>query len=706
MLNARIAAAAALLFSSALIAGCADPITCGTDTVRVGNECRPQSLVKCGAGTRLEGSDCVLETAPLSCGPGTVAQDGACVPEKTLTCGAGTEELDGKCVTIDPFKRVTVPEIGEPNVPPGKATRFAVPAIGAAPVVLGGTIHRIDQNGADLDGFIFRATALSRLKFEPLAIGTPTIGFTLAPCVREGADVCEIDQAKTFNRYALTIEARQSGRELVIPYTGDYLMIVSDLSNLTGGLPLGDKSFSYTIDVTQLPQPAPSPLEVGTPVTGKFDTLTGHSFEVTADAPLYDLTLDEQPDADPFVGTRALWAVDATGRLAASTEDPLVFGTTVPMKPVRALFAPGTAKVFVDYVYALLDMPSYRFTATRVDVTRVNLETPYEALGTLAGDGSEVYSLDVTGGSVLRFELVLPTGTQVSPRLELRDAAYNVVASNKGDALARYVGVAQGGRYYLVVSDATFDATKTSLRYTLKVNAAAAATVGPVSVTQPENLAAQTVPASGESWYAIFAANDAVLTVVGTPDAAFDVALDSFVNGTEVRLTHVDGAGTGGAETTAPRFLSSGGVQLVRITGPAGATFGLTATALSAAGESEPNDTDATATPVVFDATGHALVFASFSAGADKDHFLIQVTQPATLTAQTGPAVGGPNLDTVMRLSNGSGARIGYDDDSAGGGFSRITQALQPGAYVIRVEMFGGSLPSGSAAYQLSLSLQ
>jgi hypothetical protein len=682
-------------------------VTCGADTVQQGTECVPKSLVKCGEGTRLEGSDCV-PSSTLKCGEGTIESAGACVPASTLTCGPGTEERDGTCLTVNPMRRVTVAEGSEPNAPPGKPTRFTLPAVGAPPAVLGGTISKIDENGVDIDGFVFQAAGLTRIRLEAKAVGVPVVAFLVEPCKVAGADTCEVDDSWLYRRIGLSIESRDVTRELVLPQAGDYLILVSDEQNLTGGLPMGGRSFTYTLDVTQLPQPASPPMAVGGAATGEFDALTGHALDVPAGGGLYDVELEEQGPLEPFIGTRALWAVGADGKVALSAEDLAFAGETIPMSPVRARFPAGTARIFPDYFLGVLELPRYSLRVSSVPVTTIDPAQP-TVQGSLAGDGNEVYAVDVAGGSVLEVVLTPDAASTASHRLELRDARFKSVARVTGTKLTRYVPVAEAGRYYLTVSDPSFSLARPQLPYALSVVASPTVTVGPVSVGTPEQLAAQPLPATGGTWYAVFAANDAMLTAVATPVDGADLALAVLTAGASAPRS-VDAAGPGAAETTPATCLASGEFVLVRVGGtPAqggtAATFDLAVSSVAGLCEREPNNTAATATPVAVPQGAPVVVHAAFSAGSDLDFYELDVQAQSTVAIETGADQGSPNVDTIVTLQGTGQASDPRNDDCPGrGNFSCLTVSLAPGKYALKVEVFGGSLPSAAGPYLLTVS--
>lgn len=79
----------------------ANEVRCGAGTELQGSEClvlATAGQVRCGAGTRLEGSDCVAPPE-LNCAAGTVREGTSCVTSgPAVTCGAGTNLSGAQCV--------------------------------------------------------------------------------------------------------------------------------------------------------------------------------------------------------------------------------------------------------------------------------------------------------------------------------------------------------------------------------------------------------------------------------------------------------------------------------------------------------------------------------------------------------------------------------------------------------------------------------
>lgn len=684
---------------------CQPTVVCGPDTRARDGKCVPASLVRCGAGTLLSGQDCVPED-PHRCGAGTVASAGQCVAAPPLTCGPGTEASAGVCLTVDAMKRVTVPEAAEPNLPPGKAARFALPAVGAAPAVLGGIIDPPTAAGADDDGFVFTARRLQRVHFAALAVGSPSVGLILQPCKGTGTDPCEVDPTRHFSRFALTIDARGAARDVVIPFDGDWLVLVSDQSNLTQGLPYGAADFTYTVDVSQAAQPDPEPLVPSQAATGDYDALVGHALEVTADAPLYDVTLAPASDAAPFPGQRALWATGADGTLALSATDDTTYGTLLPMKPARVVFPPGRAQLFVDFVYELAAAQPYTLTAARVDTVPMGslARQPFEIRGSLAGDGLDVYTVDVPGNALVGLEMVPRSGTQITPRLELRDARYQLLATADAFRLTRFFAAAEAGRYFVVASDTTYADAKVSLSYTMKASVSPVTAVGPVTVGPPQ-VASGTVGADGSAWFAVYAASDEDLAASVHPAADLDVTLSAFPSLASAPLAVVNAGAAGADERLAPRLVGSGSLLLVKVAGAAGGTFALTATATetTAVFETEPDDDAAHAVAVTLDAAGHGLAAGTLKSLDDRDFYAFTLAAAATVTLETHVGAQGGAANTQLWLLSSTGTYMSFNDDFNGTRFSQVTQALGPGRYTARVEPSWSARASDATDYVLTI---
>jgi hypothetical protein len=686
-----------------VLTGCATPLTCGPDTKVESGRCVPTVLSRCGEGTKLVGADCV-PAAPLTCGPGTVASEGSCLPAASLTCGAGTEEKGGVCVLLDPLRRVTVPEGAEPNIPPGRPARFTVPEPGAAPVVLGGVIGPVVQGQPDFDGFAFTGHRLQRLHVEGKAIGAPSVGFALQPCKAINPAGCDLDTVRKFPRFALTSSARGAGRDLVIPWDGDFVLLVSDESNLSSGLPFGGADFSYTVDVTQVPQPEPAPLTPGTAATGVIEAIEGHALDVTSDQTLFDVTL-AAPAATASGVQRALWASGADGSLLLSTVDDTTYGFLIPIAPVRLAFPPGRSLLFVDDVFSLAADSPYSLLVSRVPTVSLGtLATPFEQRGSLDTDGNDVYAVDLPGGGLLDVDAIPLTGSQIAPQIELRNAKFEVVATVKDVKLVQYVGAAEAGRYYVVVVDRTFGPAKTSLGYFLKARRWAATVVGPVGVGASGN-ASGTVGADLATWYAVYAGNDEKLRVVAHPNATSDLTVSAFTQGSGKPFASANTGAAGADEALPDRLVASGNLLLVRVEAAAGAAFTLTATGLetTAVFEQEANDDQTHANRLTLDAQDHAEAAGRFDTSYDTDFYALTLDAPKTLLFETHPGLSGGSADTRLAVLSPAGAVVAQNDDFNGSRLAQLTTTLAAGTWYVRIQRWNAGAPWDANDYGLTV---
>jgi cysteine-rich repeat protein len=127
--------------------------------------------------------------------------------------------------------------------------------------------------------------------------------------------------------------------------------------------------------------------------------------------------------------------------------------------------------------------------------------------------------------------------------------------------------------------------------------------------------------------------------------------------------------------------------------------------------EVEPNNTraeaDARATgssPVLI--TGTTGISSAFQTYEDVDVYKLQLQSARTVKLETfhgGLGRCTPDLDTVVRLTNASGAQVGSNDDGGPGSCSLLEISLQAGTYYVTVDRVGSE---DSESYALQVTFQ
>lgn len=95
---------------------------------------------------------------------------------------------------------------------------------------------------------------------------------------------------------------------------------------------------------------------------------------------------------------------------------------------------------------------------------------------------------------------------------------------------------------------------------------------------------------------------------------------------------------------------------------------------------------------------GEVLEACGYIAGEDKDFFRFSLPQAAEVVIYTSGADDG---DSYLQLVDPRGHPIAYDDNSGGGGWSRISVPLDPGEYYVIVSKY--AFAEGEFEYQLTL---
>lgn len=112
--------------------------------------------------------------------------------------------------------------------------------------------------------------------------------------------------------------------------------------------------------------------------------------------------------------------------------------------------------------------------------------------------------------------------------------------------------------------------------------------------------------------------------------------------------------------------------------------------------EAEPNDSLTTASRLYVNSS----VAARFDLPDPNDTYVIQIPRAGTYVFETGPVMGacglGMEVDTNLQLLSSTGTPVASNDDinlQGGNLCSRVSQALQPGTYYVRVTNSPGQIP-------------
>lgn len=684
--------------------GCAQPLVCGEGTKAEAGQCIPESLSRCGRGTRLDAGQCVPDER-FACGDGTQELDGQCRPT-AARCGAGTHELDGECIVADPMRRVTVPEKPEPNDSTTGAARFTLPAAGAPAVVLGGVVHPPVNGEGDLDIFVFEGRAGQRLRLTGHAVGAPSVGVVLSS-MTDGVE---------FQRIALSSSSRNGSREVVIPLDGEWMLIVTDQSNIAGGLTVGAHDFSYTVDVELLQAQPLKALPANGQVRGVVQDLDLFAVEASADRFLFDVKL--AAPAGNIDGLRALWATTPGGKsFLFNLFDELYsdsYGNTTldPLDAQRLVFPRGTSTLAVDYRYLLNDTPVvYDLSVTPVPIT--SLGDPAVGLtrdGDVDRSGDAVFLVDLADESVATFRLELPEGSAFrTPYIELRTLDYEPVPGvpqGSGGQLVVYTQGGRAGKHLLVVRDGSW--TQGVDGHLFKLHAWAE----PIRLLEPLVTGARieqdtTLSAHGEAWFAVYAGHVVDVVASAVPQPAVDVSLTVWRADLKGALAFSDSAGPGQPETLPVRTMFAGDRMLVQARGIAGGGFQFVAESFapSAQFELEPNDSRSAATSVTLAANLSATVIGTLPATSDHDFFRFTLPANAALVIETQAGPSGLRADTNLTVYDASGALVRNNDDIGGGNWlSRVDWQATAGDYFVQVRRYNASAPFDGTDYTLRIT--
>jgi hypothetical protein len=698
----------------------------------------------CGTGTRLEEGKCV-PIPEATCPTGEARISGSCRPicgtntSDTATgcvvaegaCSAGTRLKDGACVVIDPMERVQVREAAEPNFEPAKGKTFELPAAGATPVVLGGAVGAVTAGAGDFDAFIFNASAGTRVRIAAVAVGAPAVAARVYPLAAAGSE-----HADKLASYVFSSSSREAVRELNLPLSGDWVIEVSTPDNypLFGAVPTGSDAFTYTVDVSQVAPASASPLTSGTPATGTFASGGVYSLAADTTRALYELNL--AAGSVPFQGLRRITVVDKAGKLLGVAADTVTPGGIKPLAKTRFAVPAAGASVYVDHSLALDAAGDYSLTATKGEVEELAVPTAAATNGSLAGDGYQVFSFEVTALARLAAKVTKGTGV-AALKCELRNPAFGVAAevtstSSSGSVIETLVQ--ESGQWFLVCEDPAFTPdNQAALPYTVSVDVEEVTNLGSLGagagLETQQALTLNEPPAAtytGFSKYfrafAMFTlTTESAVTVITRPDATTPTVK------TDINLLTTAFASIRTATATTTRATASGypngnksdavilppGTYLVQ-----GSNYSSNATgnvlisvesaAITSVAEVEPNDTVGTASPVAVGAT-EVVVKGAHPTVSDKlDHYKLQVADAGKLNVRIQRDPLSANSFKVTLRKAGGATDLASTTVSTFSSFSSyeatLSSVVEPGDYVLAFEFDYTSTASKTGGYYFGVA--
>jgi len=335
-----------------------------------------------------------------------------------------------------------------------------------------------------------------------------------------------------------------------------------------------------------------------------------------------------------------------------------------------------------------------------VNVHAIDSGAPTSSEGALSGRADEVYSMDVPANAIVSATLELPSDSQISGRVELRDAAYklvagvNVASGAYAATLRTFVPAAGAGRYFLVVSDRNFQTSDTRLGFTLKTSVSPVTVVGPVAARATEGSTGSVAP-DASTWFAVYAGNDEKLEVTVEPDATVEAHAVAWPLTLGRQIGEASSGAPGGAAVLPQLLTQASSAILVEVTAPQAGQVAVRALGVDAAAffESEPNNSSGQANSLVPDGAGHAEVAGFMPDSTDKDYFVVVVQGAGALamTAETHAGVWGGKMDTIVEIQDATGSQLARNDDHGGSMLSLVTTPVAQGVYYLAVSRFSYS---------------
>ena len=718
---------------------------CGAGTVDKGGKCVPKDSL-CPTGQVYENGRCVTK----GCGTGFANVDGECVAVEDLcpdgevwvngacrqdrSCGAGTIQIGDECVPIDPMVDADLLEAAEPNDPllsTGMPTAFELPANNDETILLGGLISPpADINGdteadGDFDAWGFVGTAGQRLQIEATAVGAASVAANLMYFDDEGIIV--------LMRFALPVGSRNAIRQVVLPYSGAYLLEVSDKDNTVGryqefGILPGERvadwqgggEYTYLLAVTPIANVAP---------------IVDGTGALSADGDLRNIPQ-----------WRLSLTPGAIVRVDLSTENSVVAGlywpSAIDYTEVLGEFVSGRHVVpssgelllTADYLFAFADDTGFSLRVSSHTSSAVDPVTaPVEVTGETLDPGGSAFYRFVANKNVVLKTTVDNLDSDLDPMIRLLDNTGAIVAETENDLL---MVALEPGAYYVEIVDLNDFWDIGYFTYDLSLESFDLVSLGVVDETTSsvQELDIDTFLAAGDqAFFVVQVGALGDLTATVAPESNLDIAMQWF--GSAVLAADSSGApdfspsffdigdadndGPGGEETI-ERFGLEGDTVFLRLEAAevvdatstlADLTFAIDASAYAGwIREVEPNNfpeeattlgvLDSEATDDVFDPTWGWGTLDRVD-GATWDVWVFEVDAPAVIHLETHQL--GPNsMDTTLDLFDSQLTYLDGDDDGGADGFSAIDRILTPGTYYVLVDKwsFGGPNP-----YSLSVEI-
>jgi hypothetical protein len=393
-----------------------------------GTECQQLPDPECGAGTVFNPETGKCDLTAEACAPGTVLQDGQCVPEIT-ECSPGSHQENGECV-LDVLPQADVVESSEPE----QVAAFDLPTSGQV-ILLGGVVDTpFDQDGDgyddfDIDRFSFVGQAGTYLKISAMSDGLTMPAFLLR------SEQKDDEGYSVYVRYALCIDKLNCAREIYLPRTDNYTILVSDFHNLGPAVfgnmfpPVGGDDFDYVVAVENLGEPQITEID-SLPLDDAGDFTEGLKFFRINNAQLQDVysviscgdpSLLEASDA-----VSALLVFDTEGNLHSEAESEYLGSEAIVSFSIQQV---SSYLIVQDYVGVFGNRSPYTLDIvqeTVIDCTD-GLD-PECGPGSLAAGESKVLLYNLLKGDLLVFRGSVPGTAQENFGIRMLDQGFNTLS--------------------------------------------------------------------------------------------------------------------------------------------------------------------------------------------------------------------------------------------------------------------------------------